>query len=96
MAVNKLNNSLDLVRKIEGYIQLPMDVLNKARLFDEGFGENLVIAAKVIPILVDFNQKMEEILLDMKDLFERLEAQQLVPLDQLSTLSINTKELPTL
>ena len=71
-------------------------MLNKARLFDEGFAKNPVTVAKVISVLVDFNLKMEEILLKMRGLFERLKAQQLVPLNQLSNLFKNTKELPTL
>ena len=75
VAVNKLNDSLDLVCKIEGYMQLPADVLNKARLFDEGLAKNPVTAVKVILVLVNFNQKMEEILLNMRGLFEGLEAQ---------------------
>ena len=71
-------------------------MLDKVRLFDEGFAKNPVTVAKVIPILVDFNQKMEEILFDMRSLFEGLEAQQLVPLDQMPNLLINIEELPTL
>ena len=55
VAVNKLNDSLNLICKIEGYIQQPADVLNKARLFDEGLAKNPVTAAKVILVLVDFN-----------------------------------------
>ena len=39
---------------------------------------------------------MEEILLDMRGLFKGLEVEGLVPLDQVPTISINTKELPTL
>ena len=74
VVINKLNDSLDLVRKIEGYIRLPADVLNKARLFDEGFAKNQVTAAKVILVLIDINQKIEEILLNMRGLFKGLEA----------------------
>ena len=96
VAGKKLTDSLDLIRKIEGYIQQPVDVLNKASLFDEGFAKDPVTAAKVISVLVDFNQKIEEILLNMRGLFEGLEAEQLVPLDQMPNLSINTEELPTL
>ena len=73
-----------------------MDVLNKARLFDKGLAKNPVTFAKVILDLVDFNQKMEEILLDMWSLFDGLEAQQLVLLDQMPNLSINIEELSTL
>ena len=75
VAVNKQNDSLDLIRKIEGYIQLLVDVLRKARLFDEGFAKNPITIVRVIPVLVDFNQKMEEILFNMRGLFEGLEAQ---------------------
>ena len=71
-------------------------MLNKARLFDERLAKNLVTTAKVSLILVDFNQKMEEILLDMRDLFEGLVVEGLVPLDQMPNIFINTKELPTL
>ena len=44
-------------------------VLNKARLFNEGLAKNSVTVAKVIPVLVDFNKKLEEILLDRRGLF---------------------------
>ena len=73
-----------------------MEILNKAMLFDEGVAKNPVTTAKVVQVLVDFNQKMEEILLDMWALFKGLEVEGLVPLDQVSNISINTKELPTL
>ena len=61
----KLSDSLDFIRKMEGYVQQPAEVLNKARLFDEGLAKHPVTAVKVILVLVDFKQKMEEILLDM-------------------------------
>ena len=65
LAATKLSDSLDFIRKIEGFVQQPTKVLKKARLFDKDLAKNPVTTAKVIPILVDFNQKMEEILLDM-------------------------------
>ena len=49
-------------------------MLNKARLFDKGFAKNPLTIVKVILVLFDFNHKMEEILLDMRGLFEELEA----------------------
>ena len=70
--------------------------LNKAKFFDVGLAKNLVTAAKVILILVDFNQKMDEIFMDMRMLFEGLEVDSLVPLDQVPNISINTEELPML
>ena len=92
----KLGESLELVRKMEGMAQQPADILNKAKLFDEGFAKNPVTTAKVIHVLVDFNEKMDEILMDMRALFEGLEVDGLVPLDQVPNISINTEELSTL
>ena len=96
VAATKLSNRLDLIRKMEGYVQQPVEVLNKARFFDEGLAKNSVTTTKVIPILVDFNKKMEEILFNMRGPLEGLEVQGLVPLDQMPNISINTKELPML
>ena len=96
VVATKLGKNLELVRKMEGVAQQPADILNKAKLFDEGLVKNLVTATKVIPVLVDFNQMMDEILLDMKALFEDLEVDGLVRLDQVPNISINTEELPTL
>ena len=67
-----------------------MEILNKARLFDKGLAKNPITAANVISILVDFNQKMEELLMDMRALFDGLEVEGLVPLDQVPNISINT------
>ena len=80
VAATKLGESLELVRKMEGVVQQLTDILNKAKLFYEGLAKNPVTAAKVIPILVDFNQKMDEIVMDMQALFKGLEVDGLVPL----------------
>ena len=96
VAATNLSDSLDLIQKMEGFVQQPVEVLNKVRLFDEGLAKNPITAAKVIPVLVDFNQKMEEILLDMGGLFKGLEIEGLVPLDQVPNISINIEELPIL
>ena len=96
VAATKLNESLDLIRKMEGIAQQPVEVLNKARLFGKGLAKNPVTIAKIVPVLVDFNKRMDEILMDMRGLFEGLEVEGLVPLDQVSNLSINTEELSTL
>ena len=92
----KLGKSMELIRKMEGMVQQSVDILNKAKLFKASLTKNQVTAAKVIPVLVDFNQKMDEILMDMQALFEGLEVSGLVPLDQVPNISINTEELPTL
>ena len=96
VAASKLGESLELVRKMEGVAQQPAEILNKARLCDEGLAKNPVTTAKVISVLVDFNQKMEELLLDMRALFDGLEVEGLVPLDQVPNISINKEELSTL
>ena len=96
IGVAKLGESMELIQKMEGVVQQPVDILNKAKLFDASLAKNPVTAAKVIPVLVDFNQKMDEILMDMQALFEGLEVSGLVPLDQVPNISINTEELPTI
>ena len=96
VAATKLGESLELVRKMEGMVQQPTHILNKAKLFNKGLAKNPITAAKVIPVLVDFNQKMHKILMDMRALFEGLEVDGLVPLDQVPNISINSEELPTL
>ena len=96
VAATKLGESLELVQKMEEVVQQPADILNKAKLFYEGLAKNPIIATKVILVLVDFNQKMDEILMDMQALFKGLEVDGLVPLDQVPNISINTEELPTL
>ena len=65
-------------------------------IWDEGLAKNPVTIVKVVHFLVDFNQRLEEILLEMRDLFEELEVEGLVSLDQVSNISINIEELPTL
>ena len=95
-AATKLNKSQELIRKMEGVVQQPVEILNKARLFNEGLAKNPVTAAKVIPVLVDFNEKMDEILLDMQALFDGLKVEGLVPLEQVPNISINMEELPNL
>ena len=47
-------------------------MVNKARLFDENLARNLVSAGKVILVLLDFLKKMEELLDEMRVLFEGL------------------------
>ena len=71
-AIDKLNASLFLNQKLEEFVSHLGDVLNKARLFDNNLATNHVLAAKVISILVEFAAKMEELLDDMRSLFNRL------------------------
>ena len=71
-AINRLNSAILFNKKLEGYISFPGDVLNKAQLFDNNMAKNLVSVAKVIPILVDFAKKMEELLNNMRSLFDGL------------------------
>ena len=54
-ATTKLSKSLELIQNMEGVVQQLVEILNKAKLFDEGLTKNPVTAPKVILVLVDFN-----------------------------------------
>ena len=71
-ALDKLNLSLAFNQKLETYIGNSRDVVNKAQLFDANLAQHPVTAKKVIPVLVDFADKMEELLDKMKVLFDGL------------------------
>ena len=71
-AVDKLNLSLAFNQKLETYVGHTGDVVNKAQLFDANLAQHPVTAKKVIPVLVDFADKMEELLDEMRVLFDRL------------------------
>ena len=71
-AVDKLNLSLAFNQKLETYVENTGDVVNKAQLFDANLVQHPVTAKKVIPVLVDFADKMEELLDEMRVLFDGL------------------------
>ena len=74
------------------------DKLNKARLFDNKFATNPISAAKVISILVGFAAKMEELLNNMRSLFNGLgpEANQKVALEHEPNISLETRDISSL
>ena len=72
-ALDKLNVALAFNQKLESYVGNTGDVINKARLFDANLAKNPVTARKVIPVLVDFAEKMEELLDKLKVLFDGLQ-----------------------
>ena len=72
-AIDKLNVALTFNQKLEAYVGHTSDVVNKARLFDANLAKNPVSAGKVIPVLVDFAEKMEELLDKMRALFNGLQ-----------------------
>ena len=69
-AVDKLNLSLAFNQKLEAYVGNAGDVVNKAQLFDANLAQHPVTAKKVIPVLVDFADKMEELLDEMRVFFD--------------------------
>ena len=71
-AMDKLNLSLAFNQKLEAYVGNIGDVVNKAQLFDANLAQHPVTAKKVIPVLVDFADKMEELLDEMRVLFDGL------------------------
>ena len=70
--MDKLNLSLAFNQKLEAYVGNTGDVVNKAQLFDANLAQHPVTAKKVIPVLVDFADKMEELLNEMRVLFDGL------------------------
>ena len=96
--LNKLNATFLFNQKLEEYVSHPGDVLNKARLFDDNLATNSVSAAKVIPILVDFAAKIEELLDNMRSLFDSLgpEGNQEVLLENVRDISLETGNILSL
>ena len=72
-ALDKLNIALAFNQKLEAYVGHTGDVINKARLFNANLAKNPVSAGKVIPVLVDFAEKMEELLDEMLVQFDGLQ-----------------------
>ena len=83
--LDKLNVALAFNQNLEAYVGHTRDVVNKARLFDTSLAKNPVSAGKIIPVLVDFAEKMEELLDEMRVLFDGLQPE--VP-------SVATENLP--
>ena len=93
-ALDKLNLSLTFNLKLETYIGHTRDVVNKAQLFDANLAQNRVTAKKVIPVLVDFADKMEELLDEMRILFDGLQPE--VPPVAAENLPDISGEIPSL
>ena len=93
-ALDKLNLSLAFNQKLETYVRHTRDVVNKAQLFDTNLAKNPVTSGKVIPVLVDFAEKMEELLDEMRILFDGLQPE--VPLVAVENLPDISGEIPSL
>ena len=93
-ALDKLNLSLAFNQKLETYVGHTGDVVNKAQLFDANLAQHPVAAKKVIPVLVDFADKMEELLDEMRILFDGLQPE--VPPIAAENLPDISGEIPSL
>ena len=93
-ALDKLNLSLAFNQKLEIYVGHIGDVVNKAQLFDANLAQHPVAAKKVIPVLVDFADKMEELLDEMRTLFDGLQPE--VPPVAAENLLDISGEIPSL
>ena len=93
-ALDKLNLSLAFNQKLETYVGHIRDVVNIAQLFDANFAQHPVAAKKVIPVLVDFGDKMEELLDEMRILFNGLQLE--VPPVAAENLPDISGEIPSL
>ena len=92
--LDKLNIALVFNQKLEVYVSHTEDVVNKARLFEANLAKNPVTVGKVIPILVDFAEKMEELLDEMRVLFDGLQLE-VPPIAEENLLDISG-EIPSL
>ena len=62
----KANKAIKVVWKIQNYIKIPNDIVNKVKLFDNGLERiGKLSKEKIIMILVDYLLKMEKILEEM-------------------------------
>ena len=93
-ALDKLNLSLAFNQKLETYVGHTGDVVNKAQFFDANLAKNPITANKVIPVLVDFAKKMEELLDEMRLLFDGLQPE--VPSVAAENLPDISGEIPSL
>ena len=94
-AIDELNSILLFNQKLHEYVGNLGDVVNKACTFDENLAKHPISAAKVILVFVDLVEKMEELLNDMRGLFDKLQPKALlvVTLENLPDLS---GEIPSL
>ena len=93
-ALDKLNLSLAFNQKLETYVENSGDMVNKTQLFDANLAQHPVRAKKVIPVLVDFANKMEELLDKMRVLFDGLLPE--VPPVAAENLPDISREIPSL
>ena len=93
--VDKLNSALQFNQKLEEYVGNSGDIVNKACLFDKNLMKHHISAAKVIPILVDFAKKMEELLDEMRVLFKGLQPE-VPPVVAVENLPDILGEIPSL
>ena len=93
-ALDKLNLALAFNQKLETYVGNTGDIINKAKLFDANLAKNPVTAGKVIPVFVDFAEKMEELLDEMRVLFDGLQPE--VPPVATENLPDISREIPSL
>ena len=93
-ALDKLNLSLAFNQKLETYVGHTGDVVNKGQLFDANLAQHPVTTKKVILVLVDFVDKMEELLDEMRILFDGLQPE--VPPVMAENLSEISGEIPSL
>ena len=91
--LDKLNLSLAFNQKLEIYVRLTGDVVNKAQLFDANLVQHPIAAKKVILVLVDFADKMEELLDEMRIVFNGLQPE--VPPVTVENLPDISGEIPS-
>ena len=73
IAERKTGEALQLLSQFQTFVGQPGDLVTKARVFDEIVAKALLmIRAKVINIVVDYNSNMETLLVEMRKLMASL------------------------
>ena len=72
----KLDMAKEVARKIHSFLGFPGDVLNKARLYDQGLRQPTTgSGAKMMRCMVDYSSKMEKTLKELRALLQPTESQ---------------------
>ena len=97
MANQKIGEALNLLTQFQSYVRQLGEIMTKAQIYDETVAKTLpVTEAKVINIVVDYNSKMDMLLIDMQKLMADLHPAALPPgpIDLLDFPEIPAAEIP--
>jgi len=95
---------MESLAQIRNFVKHPDDIVNKAKLFEAGvLKEGVQLGAKIVSVLVDYGEKMETTLLEMKAMICELDSElekfkesgRLVEMKTTPSKTIPSSSLPT-